>query len=157
MVWVSRETVMTWPTRRRMYCGSSSRLGVVDDAGALVGRDLVLVDDPFEGGAVAEAVVVGGGGDAAQEQEVVAAEFGLVFGELHALDAEGDFGGRGFDLFEGVLGLLLVVDVEFHEALAGGGEGVEVGRERDAREFALEVGGVAGAVLGVISPAPLSW
>jgi len=33
----------------------------------------------------------------------------------------------GFDLFELVLGLLLVVDVEFHEALAGGGEGVEVG------------------------------
>lgn len=25
--WVSRETVMTWPMRRRMYCGSSSRLG----------------------------------------------------------------------------------------------------------------------------------
>ena len=45
-----------------------------------------------------------------------------------------------FDLFEGVLGLLLVVDVEFHEALAGGGEGMEVGWEGDAGEFALEVG-----------------
>jgi len=78
---------MTWPTRRRMYCGSSSRLGVVDDAGALVGRDLVLVDDPFEGGAVAEAVVIRGGGDAAQGEEVVVAEFGFVFGVLHALDA----------------------------------------------------------------------
>ena len=34
-------------------------VGVVDDVGALVGGDLVLVDDPFEGGAVAEAVVEG--------------------------------------------------------------------------------------------------
>ena len=123
-------------------------VGVVDDAGAGVGGDAVLVDHPFEAGAVAEAVVVGGGGDAAQEQEVVVAEFGLVFGELHAVDAEGDFGGRVFDLFEGVLGLLLVVDVEFHEALSGGGEGVEVGRVGDAGKFALEVGGVAGAVRG---------
>ena len=40
--------------------------------------------------------------------------------------------------------------MEFHEALAGSGEGVEVGREGDAGEFALEVGGVAGAVLGVV-------
>ena len=148
---------MTWPTRRRTYCGSSSRLGVVDDAGALVGGDLVLVDDPFDGGAVAEAVVVGGGGDAAQGEEVVVADFGFVFGELHAFDTKGNLGFGVFELFEWVFGLFFVVDVEFHEALAGGGEGVEVGRERDAGEFALEVGGVAGAVLGVISPAPLSW
>ena len=37
---------------------------VVDDAAAFVGFDAVLVDDPFEGGAVAEAVGEGGGGDA---------------------------------------------------------------------------------------------
>ena len=115
-------------------------VGVVDNAGAGVGGDAVLVDDPFEGGAVAEAVVEGGGGDAAEEQEVVVAEFGFVFGELHTVDAEGDFGFGVFDLFEGVLGLLLVVDVKFHEALAGGGEGVDVGRKRDAGEFVLEVG-----------------
>jgi hypothetical protein len=40
--------------------------------------------------------------------------------------------------------------VEFHEALACGGEGLDVGREGDAGEFALEVGGVTGAVLGVV-------
>jgi hypothetical protein len=45
------------------------------------------------------------------------------------------------DLFEGVFGLLLVVDVEFPEALACGGEGVEIGRELDAGKFALEVRG----------------
>jgi len=37
-------------------------VGVVDDAAAFVGSDAVLVDDPFEGGAVAEAVVEGCGG-----------------------------------------------------------------------------------------------
>ena len=46
--------------------------------------------------------------------------------------------------------MFFVFDVEFHQALAGGGEGVEVGWERDAGEFALEVGGVTGAVLGVV-------
>lgn len=126
-------------------------VGVVDDAGAGVDGDAVLVDDPFQGGAVAEAVVEDGGRDAAQGKEVVVAEFGLVFGfEAHLFDAEGDLGSVGFDLFELVGRLLLVVDVEFHEALAGGGEGVEVGWEGDAGEFALEVGGVAGAVLGVV-------
>jgi hypothetical protein len=51
-----------------------------------VGRDAVLVDDPFEGGAVAETVVEGGSGDAAEGEEVVVAERGLVFG-VDALDA----------------------------------------------------------------------
>jgi hypothetical protein len=51
-------------------------VGVVEDAGAGVGGDAVLVrrslrPDPFEGGAVAEAVVEGGGGDAAEEEKVV--------------------------------------------------------------------------------------
>lgn len=41
--------------------------------------------------------------------------------------------------------MLLVVDVEFHGALASSGERVEVGWECDAGYFALEVGGVAGA------------
>ena len=27
ILWVSKETMMTWPIRRRMYLGSSSRLG----------------------------------------------------------------------------------------------------------------------------------
>ena len=39
--------------------GVVGAVGVVDDAAALVGLDAVLVDDPVEGGAVAEAVVEG--------------------------------------------------------------------------------------------------
>ena len=40
--------------------------------------------------------------------------------------------------------------MELHEALACGGEGFDVWREGDAGEFALEVRGVAGAVLRVV-------
>jgi hypothetical protein len=54
-------------------------VGVVGDAGAGVGGDAVLVDDPVEGRAVAEAVVEGGGWDAAEGEGFVAAEGGLVF------------------------------------------------------------------------------
>ena len=54
-------------------------IGVVGDAGAGVGGDAVLVDDPVEGRAVAEAVVEGGGWDAAEGEGFVAAEGGLVF------------------------------------------------------------------------------
>ena len=126
-------------------------VGVVDDAGAGVGGDAVLVDDPVEGGAVAEAVVEDGGRDAAEGEGFVVAELGLVFGEGHLLDAQGPGLAGLLDLFEGVFRLLLVVDVEFHEALACRGEGGDVGWEGDAGEFALEVGGVAGAVLRVSS------
>ena len=55
MATVSRLTLITLPMRRRMYCGIAGAVGVVDDAAAFVGVDAVLVDDPFEGGAVAEA------------------------------------------------------------------------------------------------------
>jgi hypothetical protein len=41
-----------------MYSGSSSRL-VVGDTAALVGGDLILVDHPLQGGAIAQAVLVG--------------------------------------------------------------------------------------------------
>src|SRR5713226_675406 len=64
-------------------------VGVVGDAGAGVGRDAVLVDDPFEGGAVAEAVVEGGGRDAAEGEGFVVAEFGLVFAEGYLFDTQG--------------------------------------------------------------------
>ena len=37
---------------------------------------------------------------------------------------------------------MLVVDVEFHEALASGSECVEVWREGDAGQFAFEIGGL---------------
>ena len=93
-------------------------VGVVDDAGPGVGGDAVLVDDPLEGGAVAEAIVEGGRWDAAGGEGFVVAEVGLVFREGHLLDAERPGLAGVLDFFEGVFGLLLVVDVEFHEALA---------------------------------------
>ena len=51
---------------------------VVGDAGAGVGGDAVLVDNPLEGGAVAEAVVVDVEGDAAEGEEVVVLELGAI-------------------------------------------------------------------------------
>ena len=50
----------------RDVVGVAGAAGVVDDGAAGVGFDAVLVDDPFGGGAVAEAVVEGGGGDAVE-------------------------------------------------------------------------------------------
>ena len=46
-------------------------VGVVDDAAAFVGFEAVLVDHPFEGGAVAEAVGEGFGGNTVEDEEVV--------------------------------------------------------------------------------------
>ncbi len=40
-----------------MYSGSSSRFGSEGDPAALVGADQVLVDDPIQRRAVAEAIV----------------------------------------------------------------------------------------------------
>jgi hypothetical protein len=52
-------------------------VGVVGDAAAAVGFDAVLVDYPFEGGAVAEFVVVDLGRDAVDGEEVVVRQAGL--------------------------------------------------------------------------------
>jgi len=40
--------------------------------------------------------------------------------------------------------------VKFHQVAADAGIGSEIGREGDARQLALKVGGVAGAVFGVV-------
>ncbi|HWE85137.1 MAG TPA: hypothetical protein VG267_09345 [Terracidiphilus sp.] len=53
-------------------------VGVVDDAGVLVGGDAVLIDDPFKGAAVAEAVFLDLGRDAAEGEEGVVLELSLV-------------------------------------------------------------------------------
>ena len=51
--------------------GVVGAVGVVGDAAALVGADLVLVNDPVQGGAVAETVFKGLGRDAFEGKEVV--------------------------------------------------------------------------------------
>lgn len=53
-----------------MYSGSVARFGSRDTT-AGVGLDLVLVNDPVKGGAVAEAVVVRRRGQARERQGVV--------------------------------------------------------------------------------------
>jgi len=51
--------------------GVVGAVGVAGDAAAFVGGHLVLIDDPIEGGAVAEAVVEDLGRDAFQGEGVV--------------------------------------------------------------------------------------
>lgn len=87
-------------------------VGVVGDAGALVGGELVLVNDPFEGGAIAEAVFVGFRRNGFKGEPVVVEECGLVLGEAHFSEAPADLLAGFFDAFERVFGLLFVVDVE---------------------------------------------
>lgn len=123
--------------------------GIVVAVGDGIAFDLVLVDDPFEGGAGAEAVIVSFRRDAGQEEGFVDADGPAVFRKLHfAFDALGIREGFSFDLFErpGFEGF--VIDVEMGELATGAGESMEVRRERDARELALEVGGIAFAVAG---------
>ena len=107
---------------------------IVDNPAALVRLDAVLVDHPLQRRAVAEAVGERFGGDAVQRQEAVVAQLRLVFGEAHLLDAPVERHLRRFDLSERVLRLLFIADVEGGQARAGRGEGVEVGREGDARQ-----------------------
>src|SRR5208282_3694430 len=119
---------------------------IVGDAASFVGRDLILIDDPFECGAIAEAIVVGFFRDSGEREELVVDERGFVFAEPH-------FGNVPVQLFSSLLGfgerileLLLVVDVYVRQPLAGFRETSETVYERDAGELAAEVGGVALAV-----------
>jgi hypothetical protein len=56
---------------------------IVGDAATLVGRDLILIDDPFERGAVAEAVVEGFFRDVGKGKEVVVDQSCFVFAQTH--------------------------------------------------------------------------
>lgn len=124
--------------------GVAGAVWVVDYAGAGVGGDSVLVDYPLEGAAVAQAVLLDFGRDAGEGQESVVAELGFVFGEGHFLDAPVEF--AGFSALKGVFGLLFVFEMELHQGRADTGVFGEIGGEGDAGQFALEVGGVAGAL-----------
>ena len=93
--------------------GIVGAVGVVGDAGATVGRDLVLVNDPFEGGAVAEAVFIAFERNALEGESVVVKEDGFVFvREAHFGDAVVELGGGLPEFFEREFGLLFVVDVD---------------------------------------------
>ena len=68
---VSTLTRTTWPTRRTMYSRVVVAVGVGADAAALVFAHLVLVDHPFQGAAVAEAVVEDLRRDAGKRERLV--------------------------------------------------------------------------------------
>jgi len=53
--------------------------------------------------------------------------------------------------------LPLVIQVQVGELVAGGGEGLEVRGERDARQVALEVVGKLGAIAGMVNVSELGY
>ena len=100
-------------------------VGVVGVAGDAAGRrgdsvlfNLVLVDDPIQRAAVAEAVVEDFGRDFGERERVVDLELGLVFGEPHFLDVVGEGHALGFDPLERPGFELFVAEVEFILAYA---------------------------------------
>ena len=62
-------------------------VGVVGDAASIVGFDLVLIDNPIQSRAIAQAVVKRFWWDASQGEKIIVADLSLVFGEFHLLDA----------------------------------------------------------------------
>ena len=108
---------------------------------------MILVNDPLQGGAVGETVLVGFGRDAGEGEEVVIEERGLVAAEAHLFDAVGKLGSGCLDALQRVLGLPLVVDVQFGQSLPCCGEGAEVGGVGDAL-LKLPDGGFPFVVIG---------
>ena len=113
-----------------------------------------MVDDLFQGAAVAEAVIENFGRDWGERQRGVDGEAELVFGEAHLVfDAAEEGQARRFDEVQ-IPGLeLFVVEVQLGEFFAGCGEGAEVGGEGDAGQLALEVVGVLLAIAGMVQQA----
>jgi len=72
-------------------------VGVVDDAGVLVGFDALAFDDPVEGGFAVDDVVVGLEGDVGDGDVGVVDQGGLValLDVFHLLDAVKGLGGEG--------------------------------------------------------------
>jgi len=152
---------------------------VAADLALVIPLDAVLVDDPLERAAVAEAVVEDGGRDAFEGEEIVIDE-GVLSSVSSSFDTPVEGNGLVLDALEGIFRSRFVVDVEVGELQAGGGEGVEdlgagfgimaglalpcifstaekgeeagfffaqgEADEGNARQFAFQVLGVAGAV-----------
>src|SRR5205085_10163013 len=83
-------------------------------------------NDPFQRGAVAEAIGKGFCGDAFEGEEVVIDDGASVFRETHTLDAPAKLRLIVFDAHKRVLRLRLVVDVQVCEAFTCTDEGTEV-------------------------------
>ena len=136
-------------------------VGVVDDAGVLVGFDALTFDDPVEGGFAVDYVFVGLEGNVGDGDVGVVDEGGLVafLGVFHLFNAVEDLGGEGV-LVAGDRGRVLVhglvVDVQVGQGAAGAGKGPEVGGgldAGDARQLLGEIVRVAGAIVrGVEQP-----
>ena len=117
-----------------MHSGSSVAIRVGFDAGAGVLGYAILVDDPLQRGAVAEAVLKTLGRQSPERKRRVYFQLGLVLAQLHLVrDDVTERHALRFDELERPRFKLFVVQVQFRELLARIGEGLEVRGERDAR------------------------
>ena len=132
-------TRTTWPTRRTMYSGIVGAIWIGADAAALVLAHLVLVDDPLQRAAVAQAVVEDLRRDAAQCERVIDLQRRFVFRQPHFLDMVGERHAGRFDPFQRPRFQLLIVQVQPGQLLAGLGESPEVGGQRNTGQFAFQV------------------
>jgi hypothetical protein len=133
---------------------------------------LVLVDDPFEGRAVAEAVVERFGRDCGERERGIYREAQLVLAESHLVfDAVAERYAGGFDEVEIPGFEFFIIQMQLGQLLAGLGKGPEArgtltptlsrstgrgrvnGGEGDAGQLALEVIGVLPAIAGMVQQA----
>jgi len=77
-----------WLLDCQTLCGRPWRLGVGDDAAALVFTHLILVDDPVQRAAVAEPVPKHLRRNPGERQRVVHPQARSILAQLHLLDAE---------------------------------------------------------------------
>ena len=95
-------------------------VGVGVDAAAFVGLDAVLVNDPLQGAAVAEAIGEYVGGNTGQGERVVDYKSGLVLAELHAVYAVRQRHGVRFDPLQVIRIKGFVFEMQLGKLFAGG-------------------------------------
>jgi hypothetical protein len=93
-------------------------VGVADDAAAFILTDLVLIDDSFEGRAVAQAIGETLRRYPCQREGWVDHQRGAVGREAHLLHAIGERNIGIFDFLQGVFAGLLLVQVQLHQLFA---------------------------------------
>lgn len=104
-------------------------VGVRADAGAFVFLHPVLIDDPLDRAAVAEAVVEDLRRDASQGKRVVDLDRSSILAQPHLLDDVAQRLAGRLDPLQGPGLERFVLDVELRKPLARLGEGAEPGRE----------------------------
>ena len=150
---VSKLTLITFPTNRTIYSGSSPRFGsfTIPLRLSVFTRYWSITHSSAD--RLPSRYANASAGIPLQRQKTVVAQLRSVFGEPHLLHPPVERHLRRLDLFKRVLRLLLITHVDLRQARARRREAAKVGREGDARQFTLEVGLVTFTVDRVVQQA----